>query len=233
MDLQENLQQVEANICKACENAGRKRSDVTLIAVSKTKPIEMLQTVYDLGPRDFGENKVQEMCEKMEVLPKDIRWHMIGHLQRNKVKYIVDKVALIHSVDSVRLAETIDKEAEKHGVIANILIEVNVAKEESKFGLMPEEVPEFVEKIAGFPHIRVKGLMTIAPFVENPEENRPIFAHLRKLSVDIAKKNIDNITMSILSMGMTNDYQVAIEEGATMVRVGTGIFGARDYTHQV
>ena len=149
------------------------------------------------------------------------------------VKYIIDKAELIHSVDSIRLAETIDKEAEKHGVIANILIEVNVAKEESKFGLMPEEVPEFVEKIAGFPHIRVKGLMTIAPFVENPEDNRPVFAHLRKLSVDIAKKNIDNITMSILSMGMTNDYQVAIEEGATMVRVGTGIFGARDYTHQV
>ena len=158
---------------------------------------------------------------------------MIGHMQRNKVKYIIDKVDLIHSVDSVRLAETIDKEAEKHGVIANILIEVNVAKEESKFGLMPEEVPEFVEKIAGFPHIRVKGLMTIAPFVENPEKNRTVFADLRKLSVDIAKEKVDNVTMSILSMGMTNDYQVAIEEGATMVRVGTGIFGARDYTHQV
>ena len=154
-------------------------------------------------------------------------------MQRNKVKYIIDKVDLIHSVDSVRLAETIDKEAEKHNVTANILIEVNVAKEESKFGLMPEEVPAFVEQISKFSHIRVKGLMTIAPFVENPEDNRPVFAHLRKLSVDIAKKNIDNITMSILSMGMTNDYQVAIEEGATMVRVGTGIFGARDYTHQV
>ena len=203
--LKENLEKVEENIQAACDRAGRKRDEVTLIAVSKTKPVEMLQEAYDLGVR----------------------------IKRNKVKYIIDKVDLIHSVDSVRLAETIDKEAEKHGVIANILIEVNVAKEESKFGLMPEEVPEFVEKIAGFPHIRVKGLMTIAPFVENPEENRPIFAHLRKLSVDIAKKNIDNITMSILSMGMTNDYQVAIEEGATMVRVGTGIFGARDYTHQV
>ena len=221
--LKENLEKVEENIQAACDRAGRKRDEVTLIAVSKTKPVEMLQEAYDLG----------ELASKYEVLPKDIHWHMIGHMQRNKVKYIIDKVDLIHSVDSVRLAETIDKEAEKHGVIANILIEVNVAKEESKFGLMPEEVPEFVEKIAGFPHIRVKGLMTIAPFVENPEENRPIFAHLRKLSVDIAKKNIDNITMSILSMGMTNDYQVAIEEGATMVRVGTGIFGARDYTHQV
>ena len=231
--LKENLENVEQKIQAACERSGRNRSEVTLIAVSKTKPAEMVQEAYDLGIRLFGENKVQEIMDKSEVLPADIHWHMIGHMQRNKVKYIIDKVDLIHSVDSVRLAETIDKEAEKHGVIANILIEVNVAKEESKFGLMPEEVPEFVEKIAGFPHIRVKGLMTIAPFVENPEENRPIFAHLRKLSVDIAKKNIDNITMSILSMGMTNDYQVAIEEGATMVRVGTGIFGARDYTHQV
>ena len=231
--LKENLKTVEERIQSACKKAGRKREEITLIAVSKTKPVEMLQEAYDLGVRINGENKAQELASKYEVLPKDIHWHMIGHMQRNKVKYIIDKVDLIHSVDSVRLAETIDKEAEKHGVIANILIEVNVAKEESKFGLMPEEVPEFVEKIAGFPHIRVKGLMTIAPFVENPEENRPIFAHLRKLSVDIAKKNIDNITMSILSMGMTNDYQVAIEEGATMVRVGTGIFGARDYTHQV
>ena len=229
----ENLEQVRKNIEEACRAVNRDPGEVTLISVSKTKPVSMLQEAYDAGSRDFGENKVQEIMDKYPQLPSDIRWHMIGHLQRNKVKYIVDKVALIHSVDSVRLAETIDKEAEKHGVIANILIEVNVAKEESKFGLMPEEVPEFVEKIAGFPHIHVKGLMTIAPFVENPEENRPIFAHLRKLSVDIAKKNIDNITMSILSMGMTNDYQVAIEEGATMVRVGTGIFGARDYTHQV
>ena len=160
--LKENLEKVEENIQAACDRAGRKRDEVTLIAVSKTKPVEMLQEAYDLGVRINGENKAQELASKYEVLPKDIHWHMIGHMQRNKVKYIIDKVDLIHSVDSVRLAETIDKEAEKHGVIANILIEVNVAKEESKFGLMPEEVPEFVEKIAGFPHIRVKGLMTIA-----------------------------------------------------------------------
>ena len=197
--------------------------------MSKTKPVETLEEAYNLGVRVFGENKVQELADKYEVLPKDIHWHMIGHLQRNKVKYIIDKVDLIHSVDSVRLAETIEKEAAKHNLTANILIEVNVAKEESKFGIMPEELDEFIEKIAGFSHIQVKGLMTIAPFVEDPEENRPIFARLRKLSVDIAAKNVDNITMSILSMGMTNDYQVAIEEGATMVRVGTGIFGARNY----
>lgn len=227
--LKENLTSVENQIQNACERSGRDRKDVTLIAVSKTKPVETLEEAYNLGVRVFGENKVQELADKYEVLPKDIHWHMIGHLQRNKVKYIIDKVDLIHSVDSVRLAETIEKEAAKHNLTANILIEVNVAKEESKFGIMPEELDEFIEKITGFSHIQVKGLMTIAPFVEDPEENRPIFARLRKLSVDIAAKNVDNITMSILSMGMTNDYQVAIEEGATMVRVGTGIFGARNY----
>ena len=232
MSIADNLKEIEEKITKAAEISGRKREDVLLLAVSKTVDVPRIKEAVNLGLVDLGENKPQEINWKYDEI-ENVRWHQIGHLQTNKVKYIIDKVDLIHSVDSVRLAETIDKEAEKHGVIANILIEVNVAKEESKFGLMPEEVPEFVEKIAGFPHIRVKGLMTIAPFVENPEENRPIFAHLRKLSVDIAKKNIDNITMSILSMGMTNDYQVAIEEGATMVRVGTGIFGARDYTHQV
>ena len=227
--IKENLNRVQENIRNACARAGRKEDEVTLIAVSKTKPVSMLEEAYALGVRDFGENKVQELVDKAGQLPEDIRWHMIGHLQRNKVKYIIDKVDLIHSVDSVRLAETIEKEAAKHNLTANILIEVNVAKEESKFGIMPEELDEFIEKIAGFSHIQVKGLMTIAPFVEDPEENRPIFARLRKLSVDITAKNVDNITMSILSMGMTNDYQVAIEEGATMVRVGTGIFGARNY----
>ncbi len=227
--LKENLEQVEARIQKACDRAGRDRGEVTLIAVSKTKPAETLREAYDLGVRVFGENKVQELVDKYEALPDDISWHMIGHLQRNKVKYVIDKAELIHSVDSLRLAETIEKEAKKHNITANILIEVNVAREESKFGVMPEELDEIVEKIAGFPHLNVKGLMTIAPNVENPEENRAVFARLRKLSVDIASKNVDNMNMSILSMGMTNDYEIAIEEGATMVRVGTGIFGERNY----
>lgn len=227
--LKENLANVEKNIEQACKNAGRSRDEVTLIAVSKTKPVEMLQEIYDENIRDFGENKVQELCSKMEQLPSDIRWHMIGHLQRNKVKYIVDKVAMIHSVDSLRLAETIEKEAEKKNVVVPILIEVNVAQEESKFGLKPEEVLSFIEQIASFPHIQIKGLMTIAPYVENAEENREIFRELKKLSVDIAAKNINNVTMSVLSMGMTGDYMVAVQEGATMVRVGTGIFGARNY----
>lgn len=227
--LQDNLIQVEQNIEEACRRAGRDRSEVTLIAVSKTKPVETLQEAYDLGVRVFGENKVQEMADKYEVLPKDIRWHLIGHLQRNKVKYIIDKAVLIHSVDSLRLAQTIEKEAKKHNLTAHILIEVNVAREESKFGIFPEDLEALVDEIAKLPHIQVDGLMTIAPFVSDPEENRPVFRELRKLSVDISAKKVDNVNMSVLSMGMTNDYQVAIEEGATMVRVGTGIFGARNY----
>ena len=201
--LKDRIEEVEERIQEACRRAGRDRSEVTLIAVSKTKPAEVLKEAYDLGIRVFGENKVQELTEKYEVLPKDIRWHMIGHLQTNKVKYIADKVELIHSVDSLKLVETIEKEAAKRHRTIDILVEVNVAEEESKFGLKVEEVIPFIEKVAGFSHINVRGLMTIAPFVENPE--------------------------SILSMGMTNDYEVAIEEGATMVRVGTGIFGARNY----
>lgn len=224
-----NLKEVEAKIEAACKRANRSRNDVTLIAVSKTKPIEMLQEAYELGIRDFGENKVQEVCEKYPQMPSDTTWHMIGHLQRNKVKQIVGKAALIHSVDSVRLAEEIEKEAQKQNVTVDILLEVNVAEEDSKFGLKVDEVLEAVTQISAFSHIRIKGLMTIAPFVENPEENRAVFSSLRKLSVDIASKNIDNVSVDILSMGMTNDYEVAIEEGATMIRVGTGIFGKRDY----
>lgn len=229
----ENLRQVEERVKAACERAGRQRDEVTLIAVSKTKPVSMIEELLPGGTRDFGENKVQELCDKYEQLPKDIRWHLIGHLQRNKVKYVVDKACLIHSVDSLRLAETISEEAGKKGVNVPVLIEVNVAGEESKFGVKPEETEELVRQIAQLPGISVRGLMTIAPFVENPEENRVHFANLKKLSVDIKKKNIDNVSMNVLSMGMTGDYEVAIEEGATMVRVGTGIFGERDYHKQV
>ena len=228
--LKEQLADVQEKVAAACKRAGRSGDEVTLIAVSKTKPVEMLQEAYDLGVRVFGENKVQEMDMKYDVLPKDIHWHLIGHLQTNKVKYIVDKAELIHSVESLKLATTISKEAVKKGVTAKILIEVNVAEEDTKFGLKTEEVMDFVKEIADLPNIKVCGLMTIAPFVDNPEDNRPVFAKLKKLSVDIDAENIDNVNMSILSMGMTNDYEIAIEEGATMVRVGTGIFGARDYS---
>ena len=230
--LKENLANVEKNIEQACKNAGRSRDEVTLIAVSKTKPVEMLQEIYDENIRDFGENKVQELCSKMGQLPSDIRWHMIGHLQRNKVKYIVGKVELIHSVDTYRLAEEINIQAKKQNVIVPILVEVNIAHEESKFGISAEDAILLVEEISKLENIRIKGLMTIAPYVENPEDNRLYFRKITQLSVDITNKNIDNVFMEILSMGMTGDYMVAIEEGATMVRVGTGIFGERNYKQE-
>lgn len=227
--IKENIRKVEENIAAACEKSGRKPEEVKLIAVSKTKPVSMLEEAYEYGCRDFGENKVQELVDKWEQLPKDIRWHMIGHLQRNKVKYIVDKVYLIHSVDSLRLAEEISREAVKKGVTVSILIEVNVANEESKFGITCEEVYKLVSEIALLPNIIIKGLMTIAPYVENPEENRQYFENLRQIYVDIIHKNIDNVYMEELSMGMTGDYEVAVTEGATYIRVGTGIFGERFY----
>ncbi len=230
----ENMAQVEARIAGACEKAGRERSSVTLIAVSKTKPLPMLQEAYDCGCRDFGENRVQELTEKYEALPKDIRWHMIGHLQRNKVKYLIGKVFLIHSVDSLRLAQEISRESVKKQVITSILIEVNAAGEQSKFGLTSAaEVLQMTEAIAALPGIAVKGLMTVAPYVEHAEENRQYFHALKQLSVDIRQKNIDNVSMDILSMGMTGDYEVAVSEGAGYVRVGTGIFGERDYAYPV
>ena len=223
----ENLEKVRERIRSAAVSCGRNPEEVTLIAVSKTKPVSMLMEAYREGARVFGENKVQEIMDKYDSMPDDVSWHMIGHLQRNKVKYIVGKVKMIHSVDSLRLACTIEEEAEKCGTVVPILLEVNVAEEDTKFGLSVPEVLPLVEQLAEFPHIIVQGLMTIAPFVENAEENRKFFRQLKKLSVDIAAKNIDNIHMNVLSMGMTGDYEVAIQEGATMVRVGTGIFGAR------
>lgn len=228
--IKENLLGVKKNIEETCKKSGRSTDSVTLISVTKTKPVSMLMEAYDAGEREFGENKVQEIIQKYDEIPKDVNWHLIGHLQRNKVKYIIDKVKMIHSVDSVRLAQEISKEAVKKNICMDILLEVNVAEEETKFGFKCEEVLENIEEIAKLPGITVKGLMTIAPFVENPEENRDVFKKLKQLSVDIECKNIDNVFMCELSMGMTGDYQVAIEEGATLVRVGTGIFGERIYT---
>lgn len=227
--IRDNLEQVRKKIDEACDKAGRDREQVTLISVSKTKPLSMLMEAYEAGSRDFGENKVQELLDKMPQMPEDVRWHMIGHLQRNKVKYIVGKVYMIHSVDSLRLAEEISREAVKQQTEVNILLEVNVAGEESKFGVMAEETEDLVRAASKLPGICVCGLMTIAPFVENAEENRQYFRKLRQLSVDIERKNIDNVNMNVLSMGMTGDYSVAVEEGATYVRVGTAIFGERNY----
>ncbi|MBO6114153.1 MAG: YggS family pyridoxal phosphate-dependent enzyme [Lachnospiraceae bacterium] len=227
--LKDNLDNVLANIMSACEKSGRNEDEVTLIAVSKTKPLSDIEELMTYGIKEYGENKVQELCDKYENVSSPVNWHLIGHLQTNKVKYIVDKVCLIHSVDSVHLASEIEKQAEKKGVVADILVQVNIAHEDTKFGVDENSVYEMLDSIKDFSHIKVKGLMTIAPFVENPEENRQYFRKMHQLLLDIKSKNIDNIDMSILSMGMTNDYMVAIEEGATMVRVGTGIFGERNY----
>lgn len=227
--LLDNLNDVEERIQAACDRSGRKREEVLLVAVSKTKPVEMIEEIMTAGIVDFGENKPQELRDKYEVLPKNLHFHMIGHLQTNKIKYVIDRAVLIHSIDSIRLAEAVNAEAKKHDRIMPVLVEVNVAQEESKSGFLVEETEEAIREIAKLSNIRVEGLMTIAPFVENAEENRQYFVKLRKLSVDIAAKNIDNVTMHHLSMGMTGDYEVAIEEGATMVRVGTGIFGERNY----
>ena len=228
--LKDALIEVENNILDACERSGRNPEEVTLIAVSKTKPVEMLQEVYNEGIRDFGENYVQELADKIEIMPKDIRWHMIGHLQRNKVKYLVGKVACIHSVDSLRLAEVINERSIKLGVVTKIMAEVNIAGEKSKFGFTRDEVFDFAEKVSTMEGVKLVGLMTSAPYVNDPEENRQYFREMKSLSVDINEKNINNINITELSMGMTNDYIVAVEEGATHVRVGTAIFGARNYS---
>jgi pyridoxal phosphate enzyme (YggS family) len=239
--MKENIQSIEERIQAACDRCGRQRSEVTLIAVSKTKPNEMLKEAYELGMRHFGENWVQELVQKVEDLKPEfgdqVHWHLIGHLQRNKVKYIIDKVDLIHSVDSYRLAKQIEEEAAKRNLICDILIEVNIAEEETKFGVKAEELEGLIQELKSFPHLRIRGLMTIAPYVENPEKNRKYFKKLRQLYVDMKSKNTDNNDdgsnlkqFDILSMGMTGDFEVAIEEGATMIRVGTGIFGERDYS---
>ena len=229
-DIKENLANVRKNIEESCKKVGRDVSEVTLITVSKTKPLSDLRIAYEEGSRDFGENKVQELVSKIDEMPSDVKWHLIGHLQRNKVKYIAGKVAMIHSVDSYRLAEEINVQAKKNSCEIPILIEINIAGEDTKFGIKPEEAEELIREISELENVKVSGLMTIAPNVANPEENRAYFKAMKDLFVDNSSKNIDNVEMKVLSMGMTNDYTVAVEEGATMIRVGTGIFGARDYS---
>ena len=228
-DIRDNLAQVRGNIAAACRRAGRSPDGVTLLAVSKTKPVEMIRACMDAGQTAFGENYVQELEEKYALLGDAVRWHMIGHLQRNKVRYIMDKVSLIHSVDSIRLAEQIQREAEKRDIRSQVLLEVNVAHEESKWGFAPEETEESVRAVSAFANVHICGLMTSAPVTEDPETNRIYFRQLRQLYERIGAMNIPNVDMQVLSMGMTGDYAVAVEEGSTLVRVGTGIFGERDY----
>lgn len=228
--MKENLENIRMRIAEAAKRAGREPEDVTLIAVSKTYPASDIEKAISYGCTDFGENKVQELMGKVEVIESPVNWHLIGHLQTNKVKYVVGKTKFIHSVDSLKLAQEIEKQSAKHNVVTKILLEVNVGEEVSKHGLHIDEVLPLVSEISKLPHVKVEGLMTVAPFVEDAEENRTIFRKLYDLSVDIQKQKFDNISMNVLSMGMSNDFEVAVEEGATHVRIGTAIFGYRDYT---
>ena len=227
--IKDNLEVVEKKIEEACKRAGRDRSEVTLIAVSKTKPVSDIRQAMDCGIRTFGENKVQEIKDKTTEITDPLNWHMIGHLQANKVKYLPGRVCMIHSVDNRKLADEIEKQFAKADEKIDVLIEVNMANEDTKFGLSKEEVPSFVEEISTLPHLNIRGLMTIAPYTEDPESNRVYFKGLKELMESINAMEIPGVKMDTLSMGMTGDYQVAIEEGATFVRVGTGIFGERNY----
>jgi len=232
-EIADNLKKVHENIIKACERAGRSPEDVKLICVSKTKPFSDIVCAYENGEREFGENKPQEIRDKYKLASEtegiEPVFHMIGSLQSNKIKYVVGTTKLIHSVDSIMLADAISQYALAHGQNADILLEVNVAREESKHGFEVSELDNAVMKISSMKGVTLKGLMTVAPFVDDAEQNRTIFSELRHILVDINKKNYDNVIMTELSMGMTNDYEIAIEEGATYVRVGSGIFGERYY----
>jgi len=229
--IQKNILETKEKIRQACKRSGRAEEEVTLIAVSKTKPLFMIKEAYEAGMLQFGENKPQEMRDKAKEFTASVNWHMIGTLQTNKIKYVVGTACMIHSVDSISLAYAIDKEATKKELVMDVLLEVNVAEEESKHGFSVNEIFPAVQELASLSHIRLRGLMTVAPYTENAEENRIYFRKMKEILVDINAKNIDNVFMDSLSMGMSSDYEVAIEEGATMVRIGTGIFGERDYSN--
>ena len=227
--IKNNLETVGKAMVEAAEGCGRTAEDVTLIAVTKTYGVDLINEAIDCGVTDIGENRVQEIMEKYDYV-KPVKWHLIGHLQKNKVKYIIDKVELIHSVDSFELAKEIDKHAKKHEKIQRILLEVNVSGEESKFGIRPEDCAELCRQISELENVKIEGLMTIAPFVDDEEILKNVFSGLRELAENIGKENISRVDMKELSMGMTNDFPLAVTHGATMIRVGTGIFGKRDYT---
>lgn len=224
----DNYKEITQNIARAAEKSGRKYEDITLLAATKTVDVEVINHAIEAGVSFIGENRVQEFLSKYEQY-NPVNMHFIGHLQTNKVKDIIDKVSLIHSVDSYRLAEEISRQAVKRNIIVNILLEINIGDEQSKSGFEYDEAIAAVEKIAKLGGIKIKGLMAIPPICASPDENRPYFAKMKKLFIDIGSKKIDNSSMDILSMGMSDDYQVAIEEGATMVRLGTALFGRRNY----
>ena len=225
--IKNNLDAVIQRINAAAARAGRDPSDIKLIGVTKTVDTARIKAAYDCGIENFGENRVQELCEKTDILDMDCIWHLIGHLQTNKVKYIIDRVHLIHSLDSLELAKEISRRAQNVGRTMDTLVQVNVAGEDSKFGIRPDEAVSFVKEVSRMGNIRVRGLMTIAPLSADPEDVRWVFAGLGKLRIDISRENIDNVNMDYLSMGMSNDFEVAIEEGSNMVRIGSALFGKR------
>jgi len=223
--IKNNLEIINEKIKKAALKVNRNPQEIKLVAVTKTATIEQVKEAISAGVKIIGENKVQEAKEKYQILTADIEWHLVGHLQTNKVKYAIEIFDLIHSVDSIKLAKEIDRRSLQFGMITNVLVEVNVSGEETKYGIKPEEVEPFLKEISEFSRIKVRGLMTIAPIAEDKEEVRPYFRKLGELSKEIKSKNIKNVRMDYLSMGMTEDFEVAIEEGANMVRIGRGIFG--------
>ncbi len=225
----QNLKQVQQRIEAACGRCGRDPASVQLITVTKTIDTERINQAVEAGALILGENRVQEVLHKYEAVGSSVSWHLIGHLQTNKVRQIIDRVDLIHSLDSVHLAQELQKRASLRQKPVEVLIEVNVGQEESKFGLSTEQVPAFVASLAEMDFIQIRGLMTVAPFLDDPENVRMVFRSLKTLFEDLKKIEQPNVRMEHLSMGMTHDFEVAIEEGATMVRVGTGIFGSRNY----
>jgi len=230
MSIKENIDIILKKVAASAEKSGRNPQDITVIAVSKTVDAAKAKEAVEGGLLNLGENKVQEFVNKYEQLPElNIKWHMIGHLQKNKVKYIIDKAELIHSVESLDLANEIDKRARQRGLVSKILIELNIAKEDSKFGINDENVYEFVKSLQQYKNIKVMGLMTVAPNSENSEDIRWVFKKMKEVYNDISKMELSNTDMKYLSMGMTNDFEIAIEEGSNIVRIGTAIFGARNY----
>lgn len=233
MSIRENIDDIVKRIENTCKKVGRNPNDITVIAVSKTVESERAREAFEAGINNLGENRVQELVKKYDELKDlDIKWHMIGHLQKNKVKYIIDKTVLIHSVESLSLAEEINKRAEKNNLIANVLVELNIGEEDSKFGIKEESVYDFILSLEKFENLRVVGLMTVAPFCENPEDVRWVFKKMKYIYDKISTMNLRNTEMKYLSMGMTNDFEIAIEEGSNIIRIGTAIFGARKYKEE-
>ena len=231
-NIRENIEKINAVKAAAAEKAGRSGDDVLLVGVTKTRTVEELNAGIDAGLTDIGENKVQEIMDKYDFV-KPVRWHMIGHLQTNKVKYIIDKVSMIHSVDSYKLAEEINKRAGQHGLTMDILLQVNSAQEESKFGITVDETEELIRTILeNCPNINIRGLMCIAPKADDPNDIRKYFAEVKGLYDQYAQIDHERLDFKYLSMGMSHDFEVAIMEGSNLIRVGTAIFGERDYSKQ-